>query len=468
MTLSRRRVMQSVTGLGVGFALSACSNTQGAENTFEKEMRVEKQPFTKLPQTLLVNRERATKIMNKAGIAAIICSVPRNIYYTTNYFPILSRMGMPGHSFAVLPADPRQAPVLIEGEYAFYIAGTESFTSKAVDLRLFTAPTDPESFPSDLIDQLEAATYPSFLPTQHNTHALSLTDKKKRDVIGKVNTERFANSHTALVKAILDMGYELEQLAVDDSFTKSILSRANILNVSVNGENMLRQIRLQKSTAEIELMKFAANANAEAGLAAAKLVRDGASFVDVRKDFFRQCSERLLTPSFMVIDGVAHDMANGEIEDGRAFLIDCVSHHQNYYGDYGRTVCVGEPTKEIAKATQAMSDVWDDLLPRLRPGVKYNEIGAWALEVFEKTDSSASLICNPHSVGLQHTDEPSANETGFFVKDNLELMEGMIISVDLPMIDVGLGGSAHLEDLVLIKSDGAELLNSGSDRVIVV
>ena len=44
----------------------------------------------------------------------------------------------------------------------------------------------------------------------------------------------------------------------------------------------------------------------------------------------------------------------------------------------------------------------------------------------------------------------------------------MIISVDLPVMDVGLGGSAHLEDLVLIGKDGATLLNDGGDRVIIV
>ena len=54
------------------------------------------------------------------------------------------------------------------------------------------------------------------------------------------------------------------------------------------------------------------------------------------------------------------------------------------------------------------------------------------------------------------------------MKDNLQLVEGMIISVDLPMTETGFGGSAHLEDLVLITKDGAELINDGSDRVIIV
>ena len=72
------------------------------------------------------------------------------------------------------------------------------------------------------------------------------------------------------------------------------------------------------------------------------------------------------------------------------------------------------------------------------------------------------------SVGLRHTDEPSLNYSNYFTKSNLTLMEGMVLSIDLPMVETGLGGSAHLEDLVLITKDGAELLNDGGDQVIIV
>lgn len=215
-------------------------------------------------------------------------------------------------------------------------------------------------------------------------------------------------------------------------------------------------------------MNYAANANAQAGLAAAKIARDGATFQDIRREFNHQCVERFMTPEFMVIDSVVPENTPGQIKEGRAFAIDCVSHGQYYHGDYGRTVCVGEPTGEIKRATQAIAKVWDDLLPQLKPGMRYSQIGEAAAKIFKKTNSEAALICNPHSVGLHHTDEPSVDGSSYFVKDDLELLEGMIISVDLPVVDVGFGGSAHLEDLVLIGERGATLLNDGGDRVVIV
>ena len=44
----------------------------------------------------------------------------------------------------------------------------------------------------------------------------------------------------------------------------------------------------------------------------------------------------------------------------------------------------------------------------------------------------------------------------------------MVSGVDCPRLESGVGGSAHLEDLVLITSDGAELLNDPGNQVNIV
>ena len=54
------------------------------------------------------------------------------------------------------------------------------------------------------------------------------------------------------------------------------------------------------------------------------------------------------------------------------------------------------------------------------------------------------------------------------MKDDIELQENMILSIDMPLLNNGIGGTAHLEDLVLIGKDGAELLNTSDDRLIIV
>lgn len=476
---SNRRKFLTRLGLGAAAlatsaALTGCDRSSNDGNATtplsENPLASEGFSFPALPKGLLVNRERAAHVMKLAGIDAIICAVPRNIYYVTNYHPLLSKMGVNGFTFAILPADDRIAPVLVEGQFGFYIAGAETVTTDSIDVRLHTgfAEADAAHMAKDLKSQLDAPAIPSFLPAMQNWHALNGLEQNKRDKTLAMSKDISASSHIALIKALLDLGLAGKSLAVDNYGLKPMLDRADITDVRTNGEHLLRKIRLQKTPAEIALMRYVAQANAEASLAAAKLVRDGAEFQDMRQNYAMQCGQRLLTPEFMVIDGVVPELAKGEIKEGRSFLIDCVSHHQYYHGDYGRTVCVGEPTREIQRATAALGQIWDELLPLLKPGMYYNEITDHAARIHATTETDAGHICNPHSVGLNHTDEPSVGDANYFVKDNLQLVEGMIISVDLPMTETGFGGSAHLEDLVLITEDGAELINDGTERVIIV
>lgn len=472
MDMNRRAALTTLIGAGLATACSKPS-APAAPGTIP---RTEHTPsahdprFPPLPSTLLLNRQRAHQIMTETGIEALICAQPKNIYYLTNHMPQLVKMGMRDLSYAILPRDPALAPILVIGQFAYYLGVTERATADLVDARLYTSPAEEASIfaQKSLLEQLETPGYPGFLPTTHDAHTLHPVEDQRLAVTNRIQTEMAATSEAALVKSVRDLGLAGKKIAVDDQALAVILEQSELPIVARDGEHLIRRIRLQKSDAEITLARYAARANAEASLAAAKTVRDGATFQDMRLEYAKACAERMLTPSFMVIDGVIPDTAPGKIEEGRAFLIDCVSEHQGYHGDYGRTVCVGEPTSEIARATDAMAKVWDTLLPQLKPGMRYSQISSLATEAFAKQNSDAALICNPHSVGLNHTDEPGRAGAEHWIKDDLELVEGMVLSVDLPMIDLGLGGSAHLEDLVLIRKDGAELLNDAGDRVIIV
>lgn len=44
----------------------------------------------------------------------------------------------------------------------------------------------------------------------------------------------------------------------------------------------------------------------------------------------------------------------------------------------------------------------------------------------------------------------------------------MVLSVDCPVLNTGIGGSAHMEDLSLITADGAEPIHTITDPVVIV
>ena len=87
-------------------------------------------------------------------------------------------------------------------------------------------------------------------------------------------------------------------------------------------------------------------------------------------------------------------------------------------------------------------------------------------EALRKMGADFSISFSPHSVGLYHTDH--VGTMGSPPREDIVLEPRMILSVDCPMGATGMGGSSHLEDLMLITEDGAEPINSIGTNVVRV
>ena len=55
---------------------------------------------------MLLNRERATEVLSRAGLDALVLAQPLSVYYATSKPPVLDRMTTTHQSVAVVPADP--------------------------------------------------------------------------------------------------------------------------------------------------------------------------------------------------------------------------------------------------------------------------------------------------------------------------------------------------------------------------
>ena len=77
------------------------------------------------------------------------------------------------------------------------------------------------------------------------------------------------------------------------------------------------------------------------------------------------------------------------------------------------------------------------------------------------------VYATPHSVGLEHTDDPKSvgGQQGQAADTVLE--KNMVLNVDMPFTEIG-WGSVHLEDTVRITADGFETLTSGDLEIIEV
>lgn len=213
-------------------------------------------------------------------------------------------------------------------------------------------------------------------------------------------------------------------------------------------------------------MRAAAQANCRALTAAVSAVRSYPTLRGLRERYFSEVALRGNTAIFMLVDGVMDETYDEPLSEGRAFLVDGVSHRAFYQGDYARTVSIGEPTPELVRVTRALETAWHEIRDSLRPGLRFSQIRATGISCLQRHGYDYTVAFKPHAVGLTHEDQPRMDLAGRPL--DLELVEGMVLSVDCPLLDVGVGGTAHLEDLMLITGNGAQVIHDTDPALLVI
>lgn len=413
-----------------------------------------------------INLARAYDVMEQEGLEGIIVGEPLNVFHFTGYWPQIGRtkMGHPPTTFVLLSRDKRLMPGLVASKFIFYYTFTDSGFAQPYQTYLYRGPGDsgvvlaepemPE--PTEFADREQAP--------------LSDVEMRRRTLLTEATDQRHVqrDAGAALVAAMRDLGMWQGKIAYDNAVIAAVCEHHERPGRIVPADNILRKIRMIKSPLEIQLMRRASWSNVDAVQATAKMIREGMTYPELRQIYYEEAIARENLPVFLTVDRVSAQLADFKIADGQAFFIDGVSHFQNYHGDYARTIFVGEPTAPMKRAAAAVTLGWTSVRERLRPGLRYSEIYALGQDAVRKGGYDFTIGFGPHSVGLSHTDEPAIDNGGFYTKDDLVLQENMILSVDCPILDTGLGGSAHLEDLMLITHDGAEPIHPMSSSIIIV
>jgi Xaa-Pro aminopeptidase len=411
----------------------------------------------------LMNGERARFFMRQEGLDAIVVAQPMNVFYVTNHWPQLARMGYTHTMFGVFCRDPARPIALVLNAFGYYYSHSDE-----------TAFTDRIVFTYTQADEAAAAAGPGE-PPAIAPQMLRIVDdtlvtpreRRRRQQLAGIRSNS-ATAAGALARALRELGLEKATLGVDDAALEAILRPLGIESRFVAADDTLRRIRLAKSPTELRLMRLAAQQNVEAAFAAARFAREAGSTRVLRARFMSEAALRGNIGLFMVIDGSSSEVMDWPLRDGMSVSIDCVSTCRHYHGDFGRTVFIGEPREPIRRATRAIATAWDDVRGKLRAGLKFSDIPRIGRESLKKQGMDLTVSFRPHSVGLFHTDQPRNDLSQGRQAPDLVLEENMILSVDCPVLDTGLGGTAHLEDLMLIRADGAEPLHDIGERVIVV
>lgn len=396
-----------------------------------------------LREERLANTARCRELLQANGYVGYVATRGSNVLYLSNHFPLLARMGAVSGSHAVFPVRADQPLGLVMGQFSYYYTYQESGLALGHVPYLFTGPRGDGEGAADL-----------FMFRQVSDEPLSEREHQRRGAVAAVEPMH-ASASAALRQALIELVGRRGRIAVDDASVAALIEGSGLELECVVDEDILRAARLAKSPAELKLMQLSSAGNVAAAMAAAEAVREHGTLRAFRWAFYEEAVRRGQRPVFMVVDGVSVDHYDAPLREGQGMLIDCVSELHGYHGDYGRTVLIGEGSARLEATVAAVATAWEEVRQALRPGMSFTQVRALGAETLRKLGHDISVPFVPHSVGLAHTDQPLSARYRPGPDGDLVLLEDMILSVDCPVMDTGIGGTTHLEDLVHITAQGA-------------
>jgi Xaa-Pro aminopeptidase len=459
--VNRRSFLTGLGALGIGSAgaaasLGAHSQSMGSGSTSRK---IEADLATPIIGPRM-NLNKARSVMDELKLDALVLGQGVNVYHATGENPITTRMGHPPGMFAIVPRRDDLPISIILSSFTYYYQLSDVITPNDFAIYQYTAPgkntESSEAAPLHIFPDRKIARLDDI-----ESRRASLTQLAAAEILATPGTT------SAFAAAFKDLGLMSANIATDTPSIQPMLETLSEKISVVDADLPLRRIRPVKSDLEIALMRQAANANAEAALAAVRSIRAGATYRDLRSIFYAEAALRGNNGVFMVVDRICSEHYDAPFRDGQSFLIDAVSHGDGYHGDYGRTVFLGEPSAQMAKVTSTIGKAWDEVRHALKPGMRFSEIRELGQSTIKKLGGNYTVSFSPHSVGLYHTDHVGQSGANPH-REDIVLEKGMIISVDCPLLESGFGGSAHLEDLTLITADGSEPINKVGDQIILI
>jgi Xaa-Pro dipeptidase len=391
---------------------------------------------------MYLNRERALAVMEREGLDALVACTPNNVFYLSD-FETDFLYDVPWVACAILPRSPDVAPTLIVTEMeACVLADRPSWMP---DVRLYFFEL-----------------YDGVLPvhTFADDRPLAADEVRAQQLIATAARHHRRGAAATVIEALRDTGLYGRRLGFDDTrFAAALGLPAESI---VEASHLFTEIRMVKTTAEIDVLRTGATHNETAFLDAISVVRDGATWQDV-VTAYEVSLARQGDRQFGTYNGAGRRSAGATrvdrrypIERGDMLAFDCMMKHGRYMADMQRSAVFGEPSAKHEKYWRALKAGVDECYSSMRAGVSTAVLRERALHTVRSHGIPNFQVAFLHGVGLDHIEIPFAT-AGRLGKFDLEA--GMTINMDMEVHELGFGG-VFFEETMLVTPTGAERLYS--------
>ncbi|MPZ89146.1 MAG: M24 family metallopeptidase [Nitriliruptorales bacterium] len=223
-----------------------------------------------------------------------------------------------------------------------------------------------------------------------------------------------------------------------------------------------RELRMRKSSAEVDALRRAAQAIDRVHARVSALLKPGRSEAEVGRDIAEAIMEEgHQTVSFVIVGSGPnsasphHESGARILQPGDAVVVDIGGTVDGYGSDCTRDYVIGDPPEGYAEAHAALEAAQAAACAAVRPGVTAESIDAAARDPLTGAGYGEYFIHRTgHGIGLEEHEEP------FIVAGNeLVLEPGMTFSIEPGIYLPGRFGM-RIEDIVVVIKDGGERLNT--------
>lgn len=404
---------------------------------------------------ILCNRERAFAVMEKYGLDALCVSDARNVHYLSNFDSNLL-WNWSWIAFAILPRDATRPPTLI---------------CSGLDLpTLISTPTwMPQLRSYALHESGREASVGDFKPNIREGARLGIHERKALDLYAAVPHVSAPNPESALGAVLKELSLESSHVGVDDWRLAQRLREGPVATATFHeARDIMREIRMVKTSAEIKRLREAARRNEAALKTAIDATAVGVLWRDIVEAYQHEMIRQGGEPVYLIrgageLAGARTQVTDYPVQAGNLVFYDALGRYQHYHGDIGRTAHMGETPADVRTTIDAMRVGWQEGCDKVRPGMRAKDLSQIIRDAARKSGFPTSVrpTATVHSLGLEHFDHPQ--DRGFY--QDFVIEAGCVLNVDMPYVEFG-WGSMHIEDTVLVTATGVELLTSNETELI--
>jgi Xaa-Pro aminopeptidase len=381
---------------------------------------------------MLLNRDRADQIMDRENVEALIVSTPINTYYLSSWATDAS-WGFGDLALAILPRDHSKEGAVLTVE----VDAGQPQQRDGTWMRIVRSYARKPGIGAGGVQ----------------------TDLSIRDDLPQ-------NHQEAVAAYLRELGLSRSRVAFEDRGlgldVKDILGNEFEF---IGARDLMRDIRMVKTPDELSHLRAASRKTELALQISAEAIAAGANCAEAERCFWSAASLSGGRPVFLLITpyrpGYGRLEKDDPLRDGDMVTFDATAEFDHYTSDIGRTAVIGEPNSEQLRCYNATRKGWTNALSEFRPGRLSYEVEEAVSQSIRDAGNPDFKTCGIHSVGLEHTDHP---HPGGGIH-RFELVDGMVLSCDLPWIGPKVG-KFHFEDLIYMNDGQIEIMNDADGRLL--